>query len=94
MEQLFDLHDVPHTQKVRIYYLYLEPNQFMWYQWICSHKSLFTWTIFTEEMIAHYEDKRSNIFFSQLMNLKQKGSVTEHIENFQRLNIKVTHILD
>ena len=47
-----------------------------------------------EEMIAHYEDTRSNTFFSQLINLKQKGSVTEHIENFQRLNIKVIDILD
>jgi hypothetical protein len=27
-----------------------------------------------------------------LINLKQKGPVTEHIENFQRLNIKVTYI--
>jgi hypothetical protein len=45
-------------------------------------------------MIAHYEDTRSNTFFSQLINLKQKGSVTEHIENFERLNIKVTDIPD
>jgi hypothetical protein len=44
-------------------------------------------------MIAHYEDTRSNTFFSQLINLKQKGSVTEHIENFQ-LNIKVKDIPD
>jgi hypothetical protein len=43
-------------------------------------------------MIAHYEDTRSNTFFSQLINLKQKGSVTEYIENFQRLNIKVIDI--
>jgi hypothetical protein len=47
-----------------------------------------------EEMIAHYEDTRNNTFFSQLINLKKKGSVTEHIENFQRLNIKVADILD
>jgi hypothetical protein len=94
MEQLFDLHNVPHTQKVRIASLYLEPNQFVWYRCLCSRKSLVTWTIFTEEMIAHYEDTRSNTFFSQLINLKQKGSVTEHIENFQRLNIKVTYIRD
>jgi hypothetical protein len=94
MEQLFDLHDVPHTQKVRISSLYLEPNQFVWYRWIFSRKSLVTWTIFMEEMIAHYEDTRSNTFFIQLINLKQKGSVTEHIENFQRLNIKVTDIPD
>jgi hypothetical protein len=47
-----------------------------------------------EEMIAHYEDTRTNTLFSQLINIKQKGSVTEHIENFQRLNTKVTYILD
>jgi hypothetical protein len=94
MEKFFDLYNVPHTQKVQIASLYLEPNQFVWYRWICFRKSLVTWTIFTEEMIAHYEDTRSNIFFSQLINLNKKGSVTEHIENFQILNIKVTYIPD
>jgi hypothetical protein len=94
MEQLFDLHNVPHTQKVQIASLYLEPNQFVWYRWLCSHKSLVTWTIFMKEMIANYEDTRSNTFFIQLINLKQKGLVTEHIDNFQRLNIKVTYIPD
>jgi hypothetical protein len=47
-----------------------------------------------EEMIAHYEDTRINTFFSHLINIKQKGLVAEHIENFQRLNIKVTYIPD
>jgi hypothetical protein len=92
MDKLFDLNDVPHTQKARIDSLYLEPNQFVWYRLLCSHKSLLTWTIFTEEMIEHYEDTRSNTFFSQLINLKKKGLVAEHIENFQRLNIKATYI--
>jgi hypothetical protein len=68
MEQFFDLHNVPHTQKVRIASLYLEPNQFVWYRWLCSRKSLVTWTIFMEEM-AHYEDTRSNTFFSQATKL-------------------------
>ena len=45
-----------------------------------------------EEMIAHYEDTKSNTFFIQLINLKQKGSVVEHIEDFQKLNIRVTDI--
>jgi hypothetical protein len=94
MEQLFDLHNVPHTQKLRIASLYLEPNQFVWYRWLCSRKSLVTWTIFTEEMTAHYENTRSNTFFSQLINLKKKGSITEHIDNFQRLNTKLIDIPD
>ena len=64
MEQYFDLHNVKKPQKVRIASLYLEPNQFVWYQWIFSHKQIVTWTIFMDEMIAHYEDTKSNTFFS------------------------------
>jgi hypothetical protein len=45
-------------------------------------------------MIVHYEDTRSNTFFSQLINLKKKGSVAKQIENFQIFNTKVTYILD
>ena len=43
-------------------------------------------------MIAHYEDTKSNTFFSQFINLKQKCPVGEHIEDFQKLNIRVTDI--
>ena len=45
-----------------------------------------------EEMIANYEDTKSNTFFSQLINLKQKGSMMDHIEDFQKLNIRVKDI--
>ena len=45
-------------------------------------------------MIAHYEDTKRNAFFSQLINLKQKGSMVEHIDEFQKLNIRVTDILE
>ena len=63
MEQYFDLHGVPLLQKVCISSSYLEPNQFLWYKGICSRKRLVTWSILTEEMIAHYEDTKSNTFF-------------------------------
>jgi len=43
-------------------------------------------------MVAHYEDTTRNTFFIQLINIKKKGPVAEHIENFQRLNIKVMDI--
>ena len=45
-----------------------------------------------EEMIAHYEDTNRNTFFSQLINLKHKGSMVEHIEDFQKLIIMVNNI--
>ena len=38
MEQYFDLHKVPNTQKVRIATLHLEKNTFLWYRWLCSRK--------------------------------------------------------
>ena len=34
MEKFFDLNNVQNTQKVRMETLYLEPNQFVWYQWL------------------------------------------------------------
>jgi len=43
-------------------------------------------------MIAHYEDTKSNTSFIHLINLKQKGSMAEHIEDFQKLNIRVNDI--
>jgi len=92
MEQYLDLHNVQNTQKVCIETLYLEPNQFIWYRWLFSHKQIVTWAIFMEEMITHYEDRKSNTFFNQLINLKQKGSMMEHIEDFQKLNIRVKDI--
>eukprot|EP00253_Pinus_taeda_P024023 PITA_24023 len=91
MEQFFDL-NVQNTQKLCIATLYLEPNQFVWYQWIFSRKQIITWEIFTQELTAHYEDTKSNTFFSQLISLKQKGSIMEHIEEFQNLNIRVKDI--
>ena len=45
-----------------------------------------------EEMIAHYEDTKRKTFFNQLINLKQKGSMMEHIKDFQKLNIRVKDI--
>ena len=42
--------------------------------------------------MAHYEDTKSNTFFSQLISIKQKGSIMEHIEEFQKLNIRVKDI--
>jgi len=91
-EQYFDLHGVKLLQKVHIASLYLEPNQFLWCKGLFSRKTLVTWSIFTEEMIAHYEDTKSNTFFIQLINLKQKGSMEKHIEDFQKLNIRVNDI--
>jgi len=47
-----------------------------------------------EAMITHYEDTKRNTFFSQLINLKQKDSMMEHIEGFQKFNIRVKDIPD
>ena len=77
MEQYCDLNNVKNTQKLCISTLYLEKNTFVWYRWLCSRKKIATWSIFTKEMIAHYEDTKRNNFFFQLINLKQKGSLVK-----------------
>ena len=96
MEQFFDLHQVTSLEKVTIASLYLEPEQFVWYRCLCSRKknSVVSWSIFMEELITHYEDPKSNTLFSHLRSLMKIGSVIEHIQNFQRLSLKVETIPD
>ena len=83
MEKYFDLHGVPLLQKAGIASSYLELDQFLWYKGLCSRKQLVVWSIFTEEMIAHYEDKKRNTFFSQLINLKQKCQWKSTLRTFK-----------
>ena len=83
MDQYFGLHNVQSTQKAHIATLYLEHNQFVRYRWLLFRKQIFTWVIFMEEMIAHYEDTKNNTFFIQLINFNQKGSMMEHIVDFK-----------
>ena len=84
MEKFFDLHLVSSLQKVTIASLYLELEKFVWYQWHCEQKkdSIISWYIFTKQLISYHDDK-NNTFFSQLVNLKKKGLVVEHIQQFQ-----------
>lgn len=60
MEYFFDIHHVPIQQKVDMASLYLEPNQFIWYCWLCDEKRkkgcVVTWSIF-QELSTHYGDK-------------------------------------
>ena len=49
MEQYFDLHELQLLQKVCIASLYLEPNQFLWYEGLCFRKSLVTISTFGPE---------------------------------------------
>jgi len=92
IEKYFDILGVPLLQKICIASLYLEPDQFLCYKGLCSRKPLITWSIFMEEMIAHYEDTKRNTLFIHLINLKQKCSMEEQIEDFQKLNIRVNDI--
>ena len=93
MEKFFDLHQVPNLQMVTIASLYFDPKQFVWYQWLCEQKkdNIISWSIFTEELISYHVDK-NNTFFIQLVYLKQKGLVSEHIQQFQKLSLRVKTI--
>ena len=65
----------------------------MWYQRICDSKkdSIVSWFIFTDELIAHYGDIKSNTF-SPLLNFRQRGPITEYINQFQKLGLRVKNI--
>lgn len=57
--------------------LYLEPDQFIWYHWICIHRRKNGLTIscsfFIEEIEPQYSDSVTNKKFGKLAKLKQIG---------------------
>lgn len=81
MEQYFDLHGVQLLQKVCIASSYLEPDQFLWYKGLCARKKLVTWSILTEEMIAHYEDTKSNTFRATPQQLERVKGLCDRLES-------------
>ncbi|KAH9308476.1 hypothetical protein KI387_036387, partial [Taxus chinensis] len=98
MENFFELHQIPLGQKVTMVALYLEPDQFIWYRWLCAQiqKSGLnvTWTVLTEELQLHYSSSVSNNYFSQLAKLRQIGSVKDYIHHFQNLSLRVENITE
>ena len=45
-------------------------------------------------MISYHDDVKRSSFSTQLVNLKKKGLVIKHIQQFQKLSLKVDGILD
>jgi hypothetical protein len=56
-----------------------------------KNDTIISWSIFTEELIS-YHDCMNNTFFRQLVNLKKNGLVVEHIQQFQKLGLRVKNI--
>ena len=81
MENFFEIHQIPYGQKVTMASLYLEPDQFIWYHWLCTHRRkkglTVTWLIFTKELQAQYNNSVVENFFSQLAKLQQTRSIIE-----------------
>ena len=81
MDELFYLHQVSTVQKVIIASLYLDHDQFVWYQWFCNRKkdSIVSSFIIFDESIEYYGDINRNNLFIQLINLRQKVTNAKHI---------------
>ena len=98
MEQFFDIHHVPSQQKVSMASLYLEPDQFFWYRWLCDEKRkkgcVVTWSIFQEELSTHYGNNLMDSYFCQLTKLQQTGMVKDYIQQFQTLSLRVENVAD
>jgi hypothetical protein len=94
MDQFFDLHQVPTLQKVIIASLYLEKDNFVWYQWLSERKkdSIISWSISMNELITHYGYIKSNTFLIHLINIRQRGPIIDHIQQFQKPSLGVKNI--
>lgn len=91
MEKIFDLHQVLTLQKAIIVSLSLDPDQFVWYRWLCDHKNNFivSLSIFTNEWIAYYGGIKRNSLFIQMINHRKIGTIIEHIQQLQKFSLRV-----
>ena len=78
--------------------LYLELDQFIWYHWLCTHRRkkglTITWSIFTEELQAQYNNSVTENFFIQPVKLQQTRSVKDYIQKLQNLSLRVNIIIE
>ena len=51
-------------------------------------------SIFIEELISYHDYVKSSSFFTQLINLRKKGPIIKHIQQFQKLSLRVNGIPD
>ena len=68
----------------------------MWYQWLFEgkKKTIISSSVFTKELITYHDNVKSYSFFTQLISLRKKGPIIEHIQQFQKLNLRVEGIPD
>jgi len=73
--------------------MYLEQDHFVWYQWLYERKNdpIVSWYDFWG--ITHYGDITSNMLCSQLVKLCEKGSIIEHIQQFQKSSLRIKNIV-
>ena len=76
MEIFFEVQQISYGQKVMMASLYLEPDQFIWYHWLCTHPRkkglIVSWSIFIVELQAQNRNSVKDNFFSQLAKLQKE----------------------
>lgn len=63
---------------------------------MCEHKkkNIISWSVFIGELITYHDDVNNNSFFTQLINLRKKVPLIEHIQQIQKLSLRVKGIPD
>jgi len=85
INQFFDYHDTPPSDRLTITSFYMEGRALAWFQWMQSNGQLTSWSIFTQALQRCFAQSPYDDPTGTLFKLTQQGSVSAYLVEFEDL---------
>ncbi|CAL1377178.1 unnamed protein product [Linum trigynum] len=93
VEQFIEFQDVPEEQRVNLASYHLEGDANQWWQWLRrtyrTEGLRITWDTFSYELWSRFRDTAGTSFDEALWGIRQMGTLTEYLTEFESLGIRV-----
>lgn len=85
INQFFEYHDTPETERLTIASFYMEGPALGWFQWMSKNALISSWTSFLHALEARFAPSEYDDPKGALFKLTQKGSVHDYLTEFETL---------
>ena len=83
-EKFFEVHGVKSELKVSMAFVSMEGPPVHWFQCLTTKSLNLSWEKLRAELLKRYCGRRSGNIYEQMAALKQRGSVKEYVQEFER----------
>ena len=87
MEMYFKVHSIPQNERLEFVMPHVEGPALQWFVWTTDRYVLEEWDDFKIQLGRRFSDLLSDDIMEQFLDIKQKGSVKEYRDEFERLSV-------